>query len=160
MKPTTKYTISEKLEALKIHLMENENFTAEEAEELFYDERFESFQCGSWEYKVLTEEEADEATRESILESLWAFVPRFILEHTEFYRTSSEAEDKAFCKALEELQQSICESANPVIKALIEDLDEFVKDAISEDERGHFLSTYDGNEWESKDGKFYIYRIN
>ena len=160
MKTTTEYTISEKLEALKIHLIENENFTVEEANEATHEERWESFTCGSWEYKVFTDEEADEEAKESILESLWAFVPRFILEHTEFYRTSSEAEDEAFCKALEELQQSICESANPVVKALIEDLDEFVKDAISEDGRGHFLSTYDGDEWESKDGKFYIYRIN
>lgn len=160
MKPTTEYTISEKLEALKIHLMENENFTAEEAEEAFFDERFETFQCGSWEYMVLTEEEADKATRESILESLWAFRAEFILHHTAFYQESNEREDEAFCEALEALQGKLCESANPIVKALIMNLDDFVDDATQYDGRGHFLNTYNGEENESDGGRFYIYRIN
>lgn len=149
---------AQKLEALKAHLIENENFTGEEAEELTYNERFECFTCGSWEYKVFTEEEADKATRESILESLWAFRAEFILHHTAFYSESTDREDEAFCRALEELQQSICEGATPIIKALIEDLDKFVEDAIFADGRGHFLSTYDGDELDV--GDFFAYRIN
>lgn len=156
MKTTTEYKA--KLEALKAHLIESGEYTAEEAEELSYNDRWECFTAWGQEYKVLTDEEADKEARESILESLWAFVPHFILEHTEFYRTSSNRENEAFCEALVELQQRICESANPIIKALIEDLDKFVQDAIDEDGRGHFLSTYDGDEIES--GEFFIYRIN
>ncbi len=159
MKTTTEYT-AEKLEALRVHLMENENFTQEEAAEAFFDERFDTFQCGSWEYKVLTDEEADAAAREEIMESLWAFNAAFILHHTEFYQHSTVDEDEAFVKALRDLQGRICEGANPIVEALIQNLDVFVEDAIDADGRGHFLSPYDGEENESADGKFYIYRIN
>ena len=160
MKPTTEYTTTEKLEALKAYLIETGEFSTEEAEELEWMENWETFAAYGYEYKVLTDEEADEATRESILESLWAFRARFIVEHTKFYENSTHGEDEAFCKALEELQQSICESANPIVYALIKDIDEFVEDAIDADGRGNFLSTYDGEENESACGKFYIYRIN
>ena len=63
MKTATEYTITQKLEALKAHLIENENFTEEEAEALTYEERWECFTCGSWEYKVFTDEEADGAVK-------------------------------------------------------------------------------------------------
>ena len=55
-------------------------------------------------------------------------------------------------------QEKHCESANDTILALIDDLDEFVQDAISSDGRGHFLSSYDGEEVETEN--YYIYRIN
>lgn len=160
MKTTTEYTVAEKLEALRIHLVENENFTEEEAAEATFDERYNSFECGSWEYKVLTDEEADEAAREEILESLWAFRPEFILHHTAFYQDSNGREDQEFCKAIEQLQGSLCESANPLMRALIMNPDDFVHDAIVADGRGQFLATYDGEENESACGRFYIYRTN
>jgi hypothetical protein len=156
MTNTTEYV--EKIEALKAHLIENENFTEEEAEAISYDSRFDSFECGSWEYKVYTEEEADKAAREEILETLWAFNPEFILYHTDFYNHSTDREDDEFVAGLSKLQSSLCESANSIIKALIVDLDRFVSQAIREDGRGHFLSQYDGEEVES--GDFYLYRIN
>lgn len=155
MKPTIEY---EKLEALKNHLVENENFTTEEASAAYYDERFESFCCGSWEYKVLTWAEADTLATAEILESLWAFRARFILYHTDFYKNSTDREDEAFVEALESLQGKLCESANPIIKALIRNLPAFVQDAIDEDGRGQFISHYDGEEIES--GEFFLYRIN
>lgn len=160
MKTTTEYAIAEKLEALRVHLINEENFTEEEAAEATFDERYDSFKCGSWEYKVFTDEEANEATREEILGSLWAFRPEFILKHTAFYKESSDNEDREFCKALERLQAAICEGANAIVKALIMDVDEFVNEAIRWDSRGNFLSTYDGEEHESACGRFYIYRIN
>jgi hypothetical protein len=56
------------------------------------------------------------------------------------------------------MQGELCESANPIIEALIEDMDHFVSDAISSDGRGHFISRYDGEE--NEEGEFYIYRTN
>lgn len=156
MKTTTEYAA--KLEAFKAHLIENENFTEEEAEAAFFDERFDSFQCGSWEYLVLTYEEAERAAREEIQESLWAFNPEFVLRHTEFFKNSCPSEDKAFCDALSNLQGTICEGANLIVKALIADFDKFVEDAIFCDGRGHFIARYDGEEVEC--GDFYLYRIN
>ena len=160
MKTTTEYTISEKLEALRNHLIENEGFTAEEVEDLTYEENWETFCISGYEYKVFTDSEADDETFESINESLWAFNADFILQHTEFYKHSNRWEDEQFVKAIQELQQSLCESANPIVRALIADMQKFIWDAISADGRGHFLSTYDGDEIESDDGRFYIYRIN
>ena len=147
-----------KLEALKAHLINCENFTEEEAAEAEFDSRFNCFTCGSWEYKVFTEDEADEAVKADILGSLWAFNPDFILRHTAFYQQSTEDEDDAFIESLENLQCNICEGANAIVKALIEDMDAFVSDAVDADGRGHFLATYDGEELEV--GDFFAYRIN
>lgn len=158
MERTTEYF--KKLETLKKHLIEWEGFTKEEANAMYYSERFDSFSCGTWEYKVLTDAEADEAIKEEIAETLWAFNPSFVLEHTEFYHNSTVEEDDAFEDAIRELQSRLCESANPLIKALIADLDKFIKDAIQADGRGHFLATYDGNEIELNGGKYFAYRTN
>ena len=156
MKTTTEYI--KKLEALKAYLVKEENFTEEETAEATYNECCDSFECGGWEYKVLTDEEADEATREEILGNLWAFNADFILRHTKFFETSTDREDQEFILALQALQSRICESANPIVEALIEDKESFVEDAIDADGRGHFLSFYDGEEIEM--GEFYAYRIN
>ncbi len=143
--------------ALAAYLVEYENFTEDEAAEIErnYDG---SFSCGSWEYDVLTDEEADEAARADILDSLWAFRPEFILSHMHDHGPTSIREDEAICKALRIMQEELCESATPIIRALIADLDEFVSDAIWADGRGHFISRYDGDEIEL--GEFYAYRQN
>lgn len=102
------------------------------------------------EYKVLTDEEANELCRQYIEDSLWAFNASFIISHTEL---PSEAQEM-----LESFQEAKSEGANETIKALIEDMDSFVEDAISADGRGHFMNTYDGEE--NEQGGFYIYRTN
>ena len=155
---TTEY--AERLEALKAHLIECGDFTEEETEELTYEKQWDSFCAYGYEYKVLTDEEADAATREYILDTLWAFNAHFILRHTAFYDTSSIEDDEAFEEAIKELQGRICEGVNPIIRALIENIDEFVEDAIQADGRGHFLATYDGEEIELNHSKYYAYRMN
>lgn len=158
MANTTEYT--EKIEALKAHLIECGEFTADEAEEFTYEERWDCFCAYGYEYKVMTDDEATDATREYIIDSLWAFNAHFVLRHTKFYDTSSVEDDEAFEEAIKELQGRICEGVNPIIRALIEDIDEFIEDAIQADGRGHFLATYDGEEIELEHGKFYAYRMN
>jgi hypothetical protein len=113
----------------------------------------------SGDYSLLTDSEADARTREHILDSVWAFKASFIAAHardgvTEEVIQSIQANDK-------------CESNNPVILALIKDVDAFVDDAIRSDGRGQFLSSYDGEEIEivsrTKSGKnlyMYAYRHN
>jgi hypothetical protein len=114
----------------------------------------EVFSNGRNEYAVGTDKEADEACREYVKDSAWAFSPIFICNYCNLPQELAEA--------LGAMQQKKCESANDSILALIEKtdggLDGFVDEAISADGRGHFLSSYDGNENE-KDG-FFIYRIN
>lgn len=147
----------EKKEVLKYHLTENEGFSPDEVESVEVT-LWESFEVCGREYAVFTDEEADFATKSNILDSLWAFRPHFILRHTAFYGTSTIEADEAFEASLAILQERACEDANPVVMALIRDIDEFVRDAIEADGRGHFISSYDGEEHEV--GNYYIYRIN
>ena len=117
---------------------------------------------GDDDYLVLTDEEADDRVREYIEETIWAFNPSFLAVHT---RVTEEAIKKL---------QEMCEDANEPLTAMIKDFDWFVEDAVRSDGRGHFLSGYDGNEYEVcytsaerdgnaykvKDTYYYIYRRN
>lgn len=114
------------------------------------------------EYLVLTDMEADARAREDIERSLWAFQPSFILSHCSTYERMSNWEYDSAKEALEKIQGHFCEGINELIRAMIEDIDEFVEDAICEDGRGHFISMYDGreNEEEVNGVTYYIYRTN
>lgn len=114
------------------------------------------------EYLVLTDMEADDRAREDIERSLWAFQPSFILSHCSTYERMSNWEYDAAKEALEKIQGHFCEGINELIRAMIEDMDEFVEDAICDDGRGHFISMYDGreNEEEVNGVTYYIYRTN
>lgn len=74
----------------------------------------------------------------------------FILEHTDFYRNSTESEDQIFINSIKVMQNTLCENANSLVYAMIEDIDTFIEDAIEADGRGHFISMYDGEEIEQK----------
>src|SRR5688572_9585292 len=106
--------------------------------------RENTFEFDREEYLVLTDSEADTATRATIEDSLWAFRASFIAAHA-----NADLDDAAI-KALEKMQGELCESAGPLVRALIKDFDHFVQDAIRADGRGHFLSGYDGEENEIK----------
>ena len=104
-----------------------------------------------YDYKVLTDAEADAEAKEYILESAWAFKYSFLCNHSE---AIAEIPEKNFT----DMAGKLCESFNKAVLAMIPDKTHFVCDAISSDGRGHFLSQYDGEEIE-QDG-FYIYRCN
>jgi len=136
----------EKIQALANYL----ECEVDELKKTAYDEN--TFEYGNQEYLVLTDSEADEKAKEDILDSLWAFNTSFILSHTEIdWNNRTE-------KAIQKMQQELCEDANEIVKALIKDLDQFVDDAILADGRGHFLSGYDGEE--NEEGEYFIYRTN
>ena len=106
------------------------------------------------EWAIGTDSEADKACKEYIKDTAWAFRSSFICEYCNLPQELAEA--------LEAMQSKKCEGANDSILALIEKtdggIDGFVEEAISADGRGHFLSSYDGEENER--GGFFIYRIN
>lgn len=108
------------------------------------------------EIAIGTDEEADTAVSEYIKESLWSFNPSFILSH------SKVPYSDRLHKALVHLQKELCEDANPLVEALIKDLDHFVSDAISSDGRGRFLSFYDSEEQEIDINgiTYFYYRLN
>jgi len=102
------------------------------------------------DWLCLTDEEADEMARDYILDCVWAFNPSFLSKHTRL--------DESIFEAL----QDKCEGANDLILSAIKDKEYFVEDAISHDGRGHFISFYDGIEYEQyiKDDFLYCYRMN
>ena len=102
------------------------------------------------DYSVLTDDEADKAVKGYIEESVCFFKSDFIAAHSEV--------DEEVIKKLQELY----EDSNNAIKSLIKDFDHFVDDAICADGRGHFLSSYDGeeNEINVNGNTYYIYRTN
>lgn len=121
-----------------------------ELSESSYDESL--IELGNQEYLVLTDSEADERCAEYIKESLWAFNASFIIDHSRA-EWSEELE-----KSIQETQSKLCESANSFVEALIDDLNAFIQDAIGADGRGHFLSSYDGEE--NEQDEYFIYRQN
>ena len=101
------------------------------------------------DFLVLTEEEAEEMVVDYIEQSASYFNADFLAQMTELP---------------EEIFPHLVDQ-NEAVARLIEKtcgLDEFVAEAIRWDGRGHFLSSYDGEELEVEvDGQwFYIYRTN
>jgi hypothetical protein len=107
------------------------------------------FTIGGCEYAIAADEdEANEACKAYIKETVWAFNADFLANHIE----SLDADD------IERLRGDRCEDANEALRKLIDDFDAFVDDAISSDGLGHFLSSYDGECLEV--GDFHLFRIN
>ena len=129
--------------ALAIHLKDKGTFTVSDFEEAQHEVDMEN-------YLVLTDEQADEWCKEEIEEKVWAFSPSFLQAHT---GVGADIITKI---------QEMCEDANEPLKAMIGDLDYFVKDAMSCDGRGQFLAGYDHEEnyVTYNDTIYYIYRRN
>jgi hypothetical protein len=142
------------------------NFLGCEVDELnrtTYDENL--FEYGRQEYLVLTEDEREKEVHDRIRQDLWAFNTEFILDHASKIDVNGQ-EYETVKKAFQEMQTKLCESANEIVFAIIDDFDDFVSDAVNADGYGHFLSQYDGEENEESeviDNKrvyYYIYRQN
>jgi len=144
------YQLKEKAAALAKHL----GISADDVSEQICDTYgMTTFNCDGGEYAIATDGEADKAAQAAISDSLWAFNAEFILSECGL---PSELAD-----GLKAAQEKQCEDANDWLLPLVEKqcgLPDFVSAACSADGRGHFLSSYDGEENE-QDG-FYIYRTN
>lgn len=115
------------------------------------EEKGGNYHVGRAEYSVYTDAEADEAVKDDISESLWACNAEFIVK---FLRLPVEA-----IPHFQRMNEDLCEDANDIWKALLGDrLQDFCKQCISTDGRGHYLNNYDGDEGE--EGDFFIYRTN
>ena len=107
------------------------------------------YETDEGEFLILDDENADKLAEEYILNSLWAFNADFIINYTDL---PYDAIDMIIAYQTEKY-----EDANDTIYALIDDIDEFVSDAIAADGRGHFINNYDGEEIEC--GEWFIYRM-
>ena len=117
-----------------------------------------TYTFGNEEYLVLTPAEAEIEVNKRILDDIWAFRAQWLIRHIKGYNKLSQDQEKALVEAIEMLQEKLCESANPILTAMINNIDIFTADAIDADGRGHFLASYDGEEVEA--GEFFIYRLN
>lgn len=142
-------TTTYEYENIKIELQEDiEEFLAGRLIQKVKDEDLDA-----GEVIVLDDETADILVADYIKDSVWAFNPDFLSSMTEI--------DEEVFKAL----QDKCEGSNHAVLSLIDKtcgIESFVKEAISADGRGHFLSGYDGEENDiSVDGTiYYVYRVN
>lgn len=154
-----KFDISYKELALALWLIDTNRidnlqaFNTDEWIQSSYDDCI--FENGSTEIMVCDDEEADLRAKNYIDQSVWAF-------NSDFLRSHMIAELQEHADIILEPLQEQCESGNEAIKAMIKDFDYFVEDAISADGRGHFLNSYDGEEYEQSDGvdTHYIYIMN
>ena len=109
----------------------------------------ELFDSGDW--SLLTDSEADARAREYIEDSLWTFTPEFLAWVTDL-------RVEVF-RAIE--ANGRCESNNDALLSLVKStcgIAILVASAIQCDGRGHFVNTYDGEEYEV--GSYYLYRHN
>ena len=121
--------------------------TPEDIEQSDYDDMV--FDADGRDYLVCTDDEANDRAGDYIRESLSAFNATFIIDHSELPYESKTM--------IEGFTADKCEDANSTIEAMISDMDEFIEDVISADSRGHFLNSYDGEEYE--ENGFYIYQM-
>lgn len=113
------------------------------------------FEAGNQEYMVLTDTEAKDECKNTIESELWAFNADFIVNQCGLLDTCEVVD------SLRKMQERCCEDCNDFIAALIEGtcgIDDFVREAVCADGRGHFIARYDGRE--NEQNGYFIYRIN
>ena len=101
---------------------------------------------------LATDSEADEHASELVLDSIWAFRPSFL--------SGATGIDQEVFEAIR--ANGRCEDNNNAIIAIIDStcgITHFVAQAIQTEGRGHFISSYDGEEHEIS-GNLYLYRLN
>ena len=109
------------------------------------------YSIGTGDYLIIDDEAADELAEKYIRDTIWAFNSNFL----QYYLCNGALT----ADQIEALRGDSCEDINDAFLAMLGDkFDDFVEDAISSDGRGHFISSYDGNEYEV--GNYLIYRIN
>lgn len=156
--------------ALKKFIAQRDGCTEDDMESVTVDRYFSNpyseyryETCGE-EFYILEDERAYALAFQLIKDELWAFTSEFIMEHLKhdivYCEHPVDLEDLRL--AIRAAQKRLCEGANAIIHALIDDLEDFVDDAIAADGRGHFISSYDGEEHEvTVDGEtYYIYRLS
>ncbi|UGO47591.1 hypothetical protein MCCARTNEY_3 [Bacillus phage vB_BanH_McCartney] len=121
----------------------------EEQEERLYD--FLCDELSHNDFLVLDEETKEAHLLESQEEMLWAFNTSFIMANLKpgISDDMSENDLVEFEKSIDKIKGDLCESANGFVKG-ITDWKELLVEGARVDGYGHFLSSYDGNEYELK----------
>jgi hypothetical protein len=151
-------TSTEQINALAAHT----GSKPEDIKQSEYDKNI--FEANGIEYLICSNMQATQRAGDDIKQSLWAFDTGFIVEHstpeaikTFCERIGANTYDDSPFTAIHSYCADVCEGANYLIEKMITDINQFIEDAISIDGRGHFLSTYDGIEYNVHEN--YIYQL-
>lgn len=110
-----------------------------------------TYEIDGLEYALAVDyDAAEEACKEYIRESVWAFNANFLALHI----NALDADD------IDRLRGDSCESCNEALLKLIDDFDAFANNAICTDGLGHFLSPYDGDMIEIEGTDVLLFQIN
>jgi hypothetical protein len=101
------------------------------------------------EYYMLTEYDAQLRAEENIFDVVYLFRSEFLKSHLKCDISK---------KHIELIQENLSGGSNDLFIHLLQDKDEFVREAIYEDGRGHFMSMYDCIEHEVPYG--FLYPLN
>lgn len=140
-------------------LAEHLDVAAEDVEvddEDFYD-ALTVFAVGNQRYAIGTEEQAQKAARTYVAESLWCMRSSFLSDETGLDARIFDA-IAGRSGGGEEFQEDI----SRIVEGLADNgVEGFTERAIEQDGRGTFISSYDGEEFELRDGEseWYAYRI-
>lgn len=106
------------------------------------------------EWVICSESQAYKIAQGKVLDDLWAFNADFIIDFLKVKKPEicNKETAQVLCEAIVQFQEKMCESAQPIIKALIEPhLDKFIESAIEADGIGHFVSSYDSEMHRTRD---------
>ncbi len=138
----------------KQQLLEVQKYFQCESDEIEHVEDDTYMVCHQ-EHIICADKKADELAADYIENSLWAFNPSFICDCIDGLSDSART---AIEDMLKHSQQTLCEDANDAILRLVSgNLQDLINAAIQANGRGHFLSSYDGEEIEIARG-LYAYR--
>lgn len=106
------------------------------------------------EWVICSENRAHKIATEKAAEDLWGTNAKFIID----FLTKKKPEicnretSQVLYETIVKMQERLCESAQPIIKALIEPyVDEFVEEVIEADGLGNIISSYDGKMCKTRD---------
>lgn len=154
MEKTKRLRVKEKmLETIKtlINLAENDNYTVNDIKLRDWGHYgLKVYHIGDREFAFGNDEQCQNAVKDNIEQSIWAFETWFIEKHTDLSG-----------KEIDHLKD-LYEDGNNMLLEFIKDINDFVKEAVRYDGRGHFLGDYDGNEYEYEiNGEYYyLYRLH
>lgn len=169
-KPKTRKAKKMKNEyTLKKFLVQQGKFSEDEVNEVVITKNWDSyyseykFDVYGEEYLVLDDDRAYAVAFHEISHELWAFNDDFIVDHlkNDIMHGTYPVDLSELKAVLGVMREKLGPGANSIVYALIDDLEEFVEDAIAADGRGNFISSYNEEHEVTVDGEtYYIYRLS
>lgn len=104
---------------------------------------------GTQTWGIGTDVQMQESAEEEVKERIWCFNTGYIVDFLQ--EKNLDLAGQKFFDSIRGIQEKLNEDANPVLLRLIgTNIKEFIANSIKDDGRGSFLSSYDGQEFRTK----------